>query len=124
MSSDFGIDSIPTAQLTPDTAHIFLVNNPELRFPLNQLRTVIGRNDPPTIIVDLDLTTYDLNNPPSISRRHAEIQWVNGKLQIVDLDSTNGTFVDGKKLSPKTPVTIQVGSRIKLGNLELEAIAL
>ena len=62
-----------------------------------------------------------------VSRRHAELQWVNGELQIIDLGSRNGTFVDGQRLigdpgQPSPPITLKLGSKIKLGDLELEII--
>ncbi|MEK0189488.1 FHA domain-containing protein, partial [Microcoleus anatoxicus] len=65
----------------------------------------------------------------AISRHHAVIEWVEGKLQIIDLDSTNGTFVNGKKLlttaprQPSSPEILKTGDIIKLGNIELEVIA-
>lgn len=130
MSNDFGTSSIPETILTQNTARLKLLNGPgaERRFPLNRVKTVIGRNDPPNITVDIDLTDCEINNPPAVSRRHAEIFWVEGDLQILDLGSRNGTFVDGKKLSPLTPdnphdsVSLNPGSKVKLGNLEFEII--
>lgn len=129
MSNDFGTSSIPETILTQNTAQLKLLNGPgaERRFRLNGVKTVIGRNDPPNIKVDIDLTDCD-STPPAVSRRHAEISWVEGNLQIVDLGSRNGTFVDGKKLSPLTPdnphdsVSLNPGSKVKLGNLEFEII--
>lgn len=128
MSNDFGIYPVPERILTQNRAQLKLLNGPgaERRFPLNLVKTVIGRNDPPNIIVDIDLTDCD-SNPPAVSRRHAEISWVEGDLQIVDLGSNNGTFVDGQKLSPVnpetySPVSLKPGSKVKLGNLEFEVI--
>ena len=74
------------------------------------------------------LRECELGGPPMISRRHAELQWVDGDLQLVDLDSANGTYVDGTRLtaqtpkSPSQPVKLRDGVRIKLGNLELEVV--
>jgi pSer/pThr/pTyr-binding forkhead associated (FHA) protein len=88
---------------------------------------LLGRNDPNTT-VDIDLGTCELSDPPKLSRRHAELQWVNGELELIDLGSTNGTFVDGQQLQPlgnrqpSAPVKLKIGSKIHLGNLELEVI--
>lgn len=38
-------------------------------------------------------------NDRSISRRHATIDFVGQRLRVTDLDSTNGTFVDGTSIS-------------------------
>ncbi len=34
-----------------------------------------------------------------VSGRHAEIRWIDGRVQLKDLQSTNGTFVNGKRIS-------------------------
>ncbi|WP_017720711.1 FHA domain-containing protein [Kamptonema formosum] len=130
MSSDFGTAPHPDVFLTPDTAQLRLLNGPASGrcFPLNRLQMAVGRHDPPAVKVDIDLTGCELGTPPSVSRRHAEFQWVEGKLQVVDLCSTNGTFVNGEFLicqaakQPSAPVTLEVGSKVKLGNLEFEVI--
>lgn len=133
MNSGFGQDPIPgLVKLTPDSAFLLILNapGPSKRFALNQMRQVLGRNDPPMIKVDIDLSAYELGDTPMISRRHAEIQWVNGTLQIVDLRSSNGTFVDGQKLTspgknqPSLPATLKIGSKVNLANLEFEVIRL
>ncbi|MCY7385054.1 MAG: FHA domain-containing protein [Microcoleus sp. CAN_BIN18] len=131
MSNGFGLDPIPgLSRISPDTAQLLVLNGPgaQRKFRLNQMRTLIGRDDPPHIKVDIDLTDCEIGNPPAVSRRHAEIQWVEGELEIVDLCSSNGTFVNDKELSPigpnqpSAPVILKVGTKLKLGNLEFEVI--
>ncbi len=51
-----------------------------------------------------------------ISRFHCEIHSKNGKLFLVDLNSSNGTFLDKKKISPGRPIRIKRGSRIGIGS--------
>lgn len=53
-----------------------------------------------------------------VSSNHARLQVVNGALCITDLDSTNGTFVNGTKLAPQVPHTLRVGDRLRLGQLD------
>lgn len=129
MVSGFGCDPIPgLAQLTPDTTYLRVLNGPKANdtFPLARLRSLIGRSHPPHITVDIDLSAYEPRPLPTVSRHHAIIQWVNQKLQIVDLASRNGTFVNGQQLTPQsanqpsTPVLLAVGSKIRLGDLEFE----
>jgi pSer/pThr/pTyr-binding forkhead associated (FHA) protein len=63
-----------------------------------------------------------------ISRHHALVEWQNGILNICDLNSRNGTWVDGKPLKSQDPerpspfMALELGSHLKLGNLELEVI--
>lgn len=48
-----------------------------------------------------------------VSGTHAKFQRnSNGKWEIVDLNSTNGTFVNGVHISPETPVVISIGDEI------------
>ncbi|GAB1539011.1 hypothetical protein NUACC21_16760 [Scytonema sp. NUACC21] len=129
MFAGLGYDPIPgLSQLTPDTAYLVVRNGPKAQnsFPLNRLRSLIGRNHPPHIIVDIDLSGYELEQIITVSRHHAIVQWVNQKLQIVDLASRNGTFVNGLQLvsqevnQPSAPALLTVGSKIRLGDLEFE----
>ncbi len=42
-------------------------------------------------------------NDKIVSRHHAEITYSNGHYWVTDLDSTNGTFVNGERLRPQQP---------------------
>src|SRR5262249_38255398 len=42
--------------------------------------------------------TVCLTGDPYVSGRHAEIRVENDSIQLVDLGSTNGTFIDGERL--------------------------
>ncbi len=58
---------------------------------------------------DADLV---LDNP-TISRRHCQLDWQNGAWHIVDLNSTNGTYVNGQRLNDK--VRLSERDRVTLG---------
>ena len=64
--------------------------------------TTIGREG-------CDITLGD----PDVSRRHAEIQVSNGDIQISDLGSTNGTFVNGERIDQ--PRTLRDGDEVRIG---------
>lgn len=51
----------------------------------------------------------------AISRLHAQIDSIDHDLYITDLTSTNGTFVNGKKLEAQTRVNLEIGDEIRLG---------
>lgn len=51
-----------------------------------------------------------------ISRKHCQIRLENGVYAVCDLNSGNGTYVDGKKAAPGEWIEIHNGSRIMLGN--------
>jgi hypothetical protein len=50
-----------------------------------------------------------------VSRFHAELVLSGGLLQVVDLESTNGTFVNGERLAPREPRALQVGDELRFG---------
>jgi pSer/pThr/pTyr-binding forkhead associated (FHA) protein len=52
---------------------------------------------------------------PSVSSRHAQIIVSGETYELIDLDSTNGTRVNGQ---PITRVTLQPGDKVKFGKVE------
>ena len=68
--------------------------------------TLVGRLEGATLAV----------NHASISRRHAEISFVNGKYVLRDLGSTNGTFVNGRRIKPKSDHVLKSNDRLHFGN--------
>lgn len=76
------------------------------------LPCVLGRKDADIII-----------NDPMVSKRHAAIQIINGKLLLVDLHSTNGTLLNNEPVSQRE---LKQGDRISLGQtvLLVEAVNL
>lgn len=68
--------------------------------------TVLGRG-----------TEADVQLPDTgVSRRHAELRQVDGHVELHDLASTNGTRVNGQRV---TAVTLHDGDRILVGSTEL-----
>lgn len=50
-----------------------------------------------------------------VSRFHAEIHQQNGKLYVLDANSSNGTFVDKKRIAVGKPVLLKSGSQVSFG---------
>jgi pSer/pThr/pTyr-binding forkhead associated (FHA) protein len=80
---------------------------------------VIGREDPVSeVFPDIDLS--DLSAMDSgVSRRHAVIHRAGPDYTIEDLDSTNGTYINRKKIKPHEPKPIKAGDEIRFGKLPL-----
>src|SRR5204863_9446859 len=55
----------------------------------------------------------------TVSRRHARLSLAGEALQIEDLGSTNGTSVNGTALPSAAPAPLQVGAKLRLGDVEL-----
>ena len=66
--------------------------------------TVIGRGAEADVVVD----------DAGVSRRHAEVHTDGNRVRVVDLGSTNGTFVDGERVGPQG-APLADGSRITVG---------
>jgi pSer/pThr/pTyr-binding forkhead associated (FHA) protein/ABC-type sulfate/molybdate transport systems ATPase subunit len=77
-------------------------------FPLTKNIVLIGRSEQ----ADLRLP----ESMPFVSKRHAEIRYTPGKAILSDLNSTNGTFLNSKRLEPGTPVILPSGSVIRIGD--------
>jgi hypothetical protein len=60
-----------------------------VRYPITRTSTVIGRG------TDCDVHVV----APGVSRHHAEIRWNGKRSEVVDLGSTNGTTLDGNKVT-------------------------
>jgi hypothetical protein len=69
-------------------------------------RAVLGRSK------ECDVQVPD----PNVSRRHAELRQEGGAWWLVDLDSTNGTLLNGKRVQR---AKLSDGDTIRLGELEL-----
>lgn len=55
-------------------------------------------------------------NNNKVSRQHAQLSYANGQWQIEDLNSANGTYVNGQRVSGRYPV--RSGDRLAFGTLE------
>jgi pSer/pThr/pTyr-binding forkhead associated (FHA) protein len=74
------------------------------------------------IVPDVDLDTYGAQDQ-GISRLHAEIRLDETGIHVVDLDSVNGTLINGKRIEPQEPKEIRNKDIIQLGNMQLQVIS-
>jgi pSer/pThr/pTyr-binding forkhead associated (FHA) protein len=71
--------------------------------------------DTQSLIVGRDPVSDITINDPEISRQHARLTRVAEGFLIEDLGSTNGTFVNGQRLSSE-PVLLQPGQAVNMGS--------
>jgi hypothetical protein len=76
-------------------------------FELNVERTTVGR---------VEDNTFQIPDP-SVSSHHAEILLRGSDIFIRDIGSTNGTFINGDRISE---ATLQPGQVLKFGQVELK----
>ncbi len=79
-------------------------NGSHKSFPLPSSVTTIGRRHSCDLCVPLT----------SVSRKHCQLNHDDGVLKIRDLDSRNGTYLNGKRINE---AAIQAGDSIKIGPL-------
>jgi adenylate cyclase len=93
-----------------------LIMNPglpdELAFPLREGSTLIGR-DPENPVSILH---------KSLSRKHARIDFVNGKVTLVDLHSKNGTAVRGTRLAEGGSRELKPGDTFTCGAVDFKLV--
>lgn len=57
-----------------------------------------------------------------VSRRHAQIKAAGDKYELIDLNSSNGTWLNGERLLPNKQHDLLSGSVIQLGRLQLVVV--
>ena len=52
---------------------------------------------------------------PTLSRKHARLIVLKGRVRLVDLGSTNHTFVDDREIPPRSEVEVSAGATLRFG---------
>jgi hypothetical protein len=73
------------------------------------------------IVPDVDLTAYNAY-ANGVSRLHAAIKLVNNRVVVVDLGSSNGTYLNGVRLSPYIETPVSHGDLVYLGKLKIQVL--
>jgi hypothetical protein len=80
----------------------------EKRFIINPLGVKIGRTAPADIII----------SDPRVSRLHCRVELAGDQLRVHDLNSTNGTYIDSKRVHDEA--LLDIGSVLQVGNVSLK----
>lgn len=97
---------------SPQTYHVILsdVHSPAKTFQLPLTSSiVIGRKVGCDVVLDYD---------KSVSGKHCQILTKNGKFYVKDMQSANGTFINGSRVISE--VELFSGNTLKLGRLEIK----
>lgn len=79
-------------------------DEPQTRFVVSPLGLKIGRTAPADIVLA----------GSGISRSHCMVELADDRLRIVDLNSTNGTFIDDERIDRSA--YLDIGSVLRIGN--------
>ncbi len=82
-------------------------NAPPRRIVLDSLPVIVGRAPPADLVLE----------GAAVSRRHCRFDAVADKIVLTDMNSTNGTFIEGNRLT--APVTLEDGTTIIIGGHRL-----
>jgi hypothetical protein len=89
--------------------------------PQDLLReTIVGRTDGKTFTADLDLSPLGAATL-GVSRVHAALAYDAGRgvMTITDMNSMNGTFLNGLRLQPQELHDLQPGDQVRFGRLSV-----
>jgi len=102
---------VPTMPRDTDRAHYLVViagDKPGQRVRLGGQLVVIGRSEPADWILPDE----------QVSRSHCQVCVAFDEVIVVDLESSNGTFIEGKRLTEGTK--LPVGARLQIGSHVME----
>jgi pSer/pThr/pTyr-binding forkhead associated (FHA) protein len=109
-----------TSTLMPDSAislHIEGAQPMTLNFAQE---LTFGRPDPSTgHKPDFDLTPFG-GLEKGVSRAHARLVRSENGLLLCDLSSTNGTWLNNRRVDPREPLRVRHGDEIRMGQLVVE----
>jgi len=100
---------------------IFLLNNGEPIALSTEEQFVLGRAGDMALEAMVDLTDHD-GFAMGVSRRHALIRAAGEKYVLTDLNSSNGTWLNGHRLVPNKPYDLPSGGVIQLGRMKLVVV--
>jgi serine/threonine protein kinase len=114
----------PATTVLPRTGIYFEFPNGSFQHLQGKEEYSIGRADlPKHWLPDIDLTPHG-GESHGVGRHHAIIFW--GKdfwkkdcVYLQDLETTNGTFINGKLLEDKEPVALSSGAQVSFGELSV-----
>ena len=106
---------VPTA--LPDRLRL-QVSEGRATFELPARRTIVIGRSSSLGPVDVDLSSYNAADL-GISRRHVQLDVVGDRLMIKDLESVNGTSLNGTPLVPNHYYPVAHGDELKIGRLKM-----
>lgn len=117
--------SIPTHPPAPTSPSALLLNiiNAGESIPISDSGEItLGRtSEGQSVVPDIDLTPFKAYEA-GVSRMHAVLIIQDDKISAMDLDSANGTRLNGAPLTPNIPYPLKNGDILTLGKLKIQAL--
>lgn len=80
-------------------------------------RAVIGRYDHDLGGIEPDVDLSKMNGSDTVSRVHAALEHIGSAFMLTDLNSTNATRINGKRLDPDLATPISDGDTLQFGKI-------
>jgi pSer/pThr/pTyr-binding forkhead associated (FHA) protein len=88
----------------------------------NEKEIIVGRGaEGQQILPDINLTPYNAYEL-GVSRLHVSLKIIDRQLFVSDLDSSNGTFINGFQIHPHKAELLKHRDILKLGKLKIQII--
>lgn len=88
--------------------NIVLITGERLQFKVDKRSCVIGRSGQCDVVIPHE----------AVSRKHCQIDFLDGELFVMDLGSINGVSVDGQKIPPNERVKFQQYFTLSFGAVQ------
>jgi ribosomal protein L40E len=105
-------------QPAPEGISIFLLNGGGLVALRTEHEFILGRAGESASDPLVDLTGFEAFSL-GVSRHHALVKSTGDRYLLIDMNSSNGTWIDGQRLVPTRPYDLPSGAVIQLGRLKL-----
>ena len=119
MPTELVTDLVGTSLAPVDAPRAFLVVHVDLP---DRGSTVIDLHDGVDVTFGRSRGAVVTVDHASVSRLHARVRRTGDVIELEDLGSRNGTFVNNEPCPPNTPVKIEPGSTLVVGGVTFQLI--
>ncbi len=119
------LGNIPTPNASPQSQawiSLHLLDSGQILPVSDRIEFTMGRvseNQP--IMPDVDLSSFKAFDN-GVSRLHAVIRNNSGNIVIMDLGSSNGTYINGTRIVPNIEQPLRHGDILALGKLKMQVV--
>jgi len=113
---------------TPESALILKLRDTQYEFEMQPQKVdrdlVVGRSaEGSQMMPDVDLLDFD-GERLGVSRLHLGVKYIKDErsIQIYDMGSSNGTYLNGQRLHPREVRLLRNGDELRLGRLVMRAV--
>ncbi len=114
--------AVPAQGLADNWVTLHLLDTGQMLPLAERNEFTLGRiSEGQPIMPDIDLSPYQAYSN-GVSRLHAVIKRSPDAILLMDLGSANGTFLNGKRLSPNVESDLSNGDVLALGRLKIQVL--